>query len=123
MTTSVVREPMWERLKWQRCLTTYSKTLGEDRLHPDAPFPNAATTPVSDTVVHPVPQVHNSDPIDISAPMESADPIRALNNFLRMVKKPANLVPLLHFESVQMGPDNQATHIGTYTCEPVSHHL
>ena len=52
MTTRVGQEPMWQRLKLRRYLSTYSKTLVEIHLHPNPPFPVAASTPVSDTV-HP----------------------------------------------------------------------
>lgn len=112
--TTPDREPMWKQLKLRRCLSTYSKTLVEDRLHPNAPFPVIATTLVSNSVFHPVLQAHNLDLIDIS---DSEDPVRDLNNFLQV----GALVPWLMFSSVQTGPCNQAVHIGTYTCEPVSH--
>jgi hypothetical protein len=101
----------------RRCLSTYSKTLVEDRLHPNASFPVIGTTPVSNTVFHPVPQAHNLDPIDISYSEDNLDPVRDLNNFLQV----RALVPWLKFANVQTGPNNQAVHTGTYTCEPVSH--
>lgn len=54
---------------------------------------------------------------------KSADPVRDLNNFLQQVQKPTNLVPFLHFNSEQQGPNNQATHTVTYTCQSVLHTL
>jgi hypothetical protein len=116
MTTRPDREPMWKQLKLRRCLSTYSKTPVDDRLHPNAPFPVIATIPVSNTVFHPVPQAHNLDHIDISYSEGNSNPVRDLNNFLQV----RALVPWLKFASVQTGPHNQAVHTGTYTCEPIS---
>jgi len=61
-----------------------------------------------------------SSPSDWTFPIygsysSSSDSVIELNNFLQEVKRPVNLAPFLHFTSVQTGPDNQATHAGTYT--------
>ena len=42
---------------------------------------------------------------------------------MNFLQQEVNLVPLLQFASVQAGPNNQAIHTGTYTCEPVPRHL
>ncbi|KAH9002436.1 hypothetical protein EDB86DRAFT_2827380 [Lactarius hatsudake] len=46
--------------------------------------------------------------------MEGSDPVRDLNNFLQGHPS-GNLTSLLRFRNEQTGPNNQATHQGTYT--------
>jgi len=48
-------------------------------------------------------------------PEEYSDPVHDLNTYLYEIQGPKNLVPLLHFTSVQTGPSRQTVHTGTYT--------
>ena len=43
------------------------------------------------------------------------DPVDDLNDYLHKIQGPKNLVPLLHFTSVQKDP-NSRLHTSTYTC-------
>ncbi|KAI0248820.1 hypothetical protein BJV78DRAFT_1284475 [Lactifluus subvellereus] len=48
-------------------------------------------------------------------PSSMADPVRDLNNYLQEVQVGTNLTPFLSFTNKQIGPNNQAVHIFTYT--------
>jgi hypothetical protein len=51
------------------------------------------------------------------------DPVLELNNFLQEVQRPKNLTVYLHYNYELIGPNHQAIHNCTLTCQSVPYTL